>query len=180
MITSKEAMVTLVVFSCFEIIAIGGWRVFTGQSPPESSTLPLLFLSFAIVKLIGHYKKRKVEITWDAAVEVIEVHFSPARTGLQKFLPAILYLDWKNIGTMPVRLVVGDICSYNAEGEVVSRVTGVTLYITEDSTPGIAPGEIYRGQKMKGRFILEDSRCATGPMVKADATITLASSKSGT
>lgn len=123
-------------------------------------------------------QQKTIRITADGDAEILEVHLSRVSEDLETPSPSTVYTTWKNVGAVPIRLLIGDVIAYNAAGEMVFQITGSTLYQSEGSAPGIAPGETHIG-KEDWTLVIEGMGGAPGPIVKADVTITGAFSMAG-
>lgn len=55
----------------------------------------------------------------------------------------MVYVDWKNTGSTPIRFVVADLSFYNASGSIVGGFGKCVVYSVTTSEAGIAAGTTY-------------------------------------
>ena len=113
----------------------------------------------------------------NAAAEVIGVRLSRISLGSGP-APSLVLTDWKNTGSVPVRLIIGDVNAYNAAGELVFQIIGATIYKVSDDKPGVAPGQTYQSGQREGVMANEGAEGAPGPITTAQVKITRVAVKS--
>lgn len=59
-------------------------------------------------------------------------------------------VTWKNTGTTPIRWVRVHIGLINSKGELLELLKDVPIYADSNSSPGVAPGQIYVNPKGEG------------------------------
>ena len=65
----------------------------------------------------------------------------------------MLYIDWKNVGNTPIRVLSADMTFYDANGNVVDSIQDCAIYACWKGESGIAPGESYIVPTGKGFFV---------------------------
>lgn len=82
----------------------------------------------------------------------------------------MVYFDWKNTGTTPIRALHANMTFYDAQGAVVDKVKNYTIYVAPGNDKGIAPGESYFEPKGEG-FAAVDLP-GNSPIVRVEGDVT--------
>lgn len=80
----------------------------------------------------------------------------------------MVYVDWKNTGTTPIRFVVADLSFYNASGSMMGGFGKCVVYTAPAGDAGIAAGATYVEPQGEGYAIELPSG---GPVASAQAEI---------
>jgi hypothetical protein len=102
------------------------------------------------------------------SVDVVNVRLESVRVvELGGIDDVMVYVDWKNTGTRPVRSVRATITALDAKGKEVYSTEAV-IYETSKDLPGVAPGTTYTEPKGKGQLVPKEPG-----KVPAKATVTI-------
>lgn len=115
------------------------------------STAALLVMVFFAFGSVGGDKSsepnkpdRGAQNDGGGSIEIVNVRVEPYRTA-NGFDTVMIYVDWKNTGSRPVRVVDAKINAFDAAGNAVEvmPVRDYTIYAVFNDRPGITPGETY-------------------------------------
>jgi hypothetical protein len=113
-----------------------------------AALLVMVFLAFGSVSGDKSSERNKpdggAQSDAGGSVEIVKVRVEPFRSATG-FDTVMIYVDWKNTGSRPVRVVDAKITAFDAAGNEIEvmPVADYTIYAVFNDRPGVAPGETY-------------------------------------
>ena len=105
------------------------------------------------------------------SVDVVRVRLVPFKTPNGARTQKVL-VDWKNTGTTTIRAVDADIVPYDKKGNrLESGTSDYTIYAVSDSSPGVAPGDIYKQTKDEGFVLIPGPAMAARVEIKVTEAV---------